>query len=252
MQAWCLPWITLAQVSHKIKYTSMNKILSLWLSLSLLWMVTYFGGNHAARNEFRSCFDNQEHADKIADKHLLSFMPTYSTESPVEVEGSGSAEHTTQHHKSHHKPCKKGALGHGHGSGSGSHHGHGSGSGSGSHHGSGSDEAPPSFDAYQCHNAMRILRLQKFVNDIIRMVTWVAFVVIAAGARHKARKHYAFEGSDCNDVCCSLWCNFCVLTQLARELKSTEEGCFVTPTPVSEIAVAPVLSAQVVPVGNQV
>merc|ERR1712054_461154 len=61
--AWCCPWVSLAQSSHKIGYTSCTKVMLLWLLLGLTWCITLGVGNHAVYQQFEACKAAQVHKD---------------------------------------------------------------------------------------------------------------------------------------------------------------------------------------------
>merc|ERR1712146_306655 len=107
-------------------------------------------------------------------------------------------------HHGHHKPCNKTK---------------------------GAEHHEPRF---HCPGADRAMRTVDFVTHILRLVSWIAFTVVLAGARRKVRDTYGIDGSDCNDVCYSMFCHCCVLAQLERHIKTLDDGCLSVPTPLPE------------------
>jgi len=56
----------------------------------------------------------------------------------------------------------------------------------------------------------------------------LALFIMTCTLRVEIRKRYFIKGTTLNDCCCSYWCTFCVLAQLARQIydyKSTWDGC---------------------------
>lgn len=235
--SWCCPWVSLGMSSHKIGYTSCTKVMLLWLSLGLMWLITICAGHNAVRQEFIACKHSNEAAHAAANHHLLSVVGSAGKFdldfSAFDKEGDDARkkEWLSKHQHGgkrgeHHKPCNK--------TKDGMHdrrtatHPHGR----------------------WCPGASRAMRLTDFITNLIRCVAWIAFTVILAGARHKVRRTYGFDGGDCTDVCCSAFCSCCVLAQMARQLDTLADGCLSVPKPVNSAASTTVV-VPAVPIANQ-